>query len=93
MRRKITAYVDVDIDLGDFSDDEIMQEVKVRGIAGPASDPDPRDEALEYIEHLLLRNQVQDALLCIERLLRPVDPGILAKWHAYRKQTQGAANA
>lgn len=55
-RKTIEAYVDVDVDLDDFDDNELMEELEHRGytvVADPAVDTALSNEDLEYLLTLL----------------------------------------
>ncbi len=57
-----SRYIDVEIDLADFSDDELIDELEDRGITVENTPEEPRD-ILYNIWHLRRTNQPYDHLM------------------------------
>ena len=61
--------VDIDVDAGDFDDDELIEELEDRGYT-VTKDPVPtEDNDLSNVAWLLSLNKTEEALIQLERLL------------------------
>ena len=63
--KSVIEHVDVDIDLSDFSDDELLDEIESRGLDETGT--------FDSIEHLIICCQIEqakiEALLIVEKII------------------------